>query len=252
MKKNVFLSINKLAVIVLDKPVLYGIDLNINEGDIHAIMGPNGSGKSTLAYALMGHPNYTVVSGSVLLNGTNLLALPIYERARAGLFLAFQHPCEIPGVSIASFLKEAYGAVTGIHISVADFQVLLHERCAQLKIDPLFMARSLNDGFSGGEKKRLELLQLLMLRPKLVILDEIDSGLDIDSLKIVADGLALARKENPAMSIILITHYQRILNYITPDYVHVLCDGRIVVSGDGAVAHVLESKGYDAWKNSSI
>jgi len=248
MEKSALLLINKLSVSVLDKPVLYDIDLCINTGLIHAIMGPNGSGKSTLAYALMGHPNYRVTSGSVLLNGTDLNFLSVHERAKNGLFLAFQHPCEIPGVSVASFLKEAYIAVTGQHISAADFQVLLRERCAQLGIDPAFMARSLNDGFSGGEKKRLELLQLLILQPKLVILDEIDSGLDIDSLKIVADGIALARKENPAMSIILITHYQRILNYIMPDYVHVLCDGRIVASGDGAVAYVLEAKGYDAWK----
>jgi Fe-S cluster assembly ATP-binding protein len=248
MEKSAFLLINKLSVAVLDKPVLHDIDLQINTGVIHAIMGPNGSGKSTLAYALMGHPSYAVTSGAVLLNGTDLSLLSVHERAKKGIFLAFQHPCEIPGVSVASFLKEAYMAVTGAHIAAADFQKLLTARCEQLLIDPLFTARGLNEGFSGGEKKRLELLQLFMLRPRIVILDEIDSGLDIDSLKIVADGIALARKENPDMSIILITHYQRILNYITPDYVHVLCDGRIVASGDSTVAHMLESKGYDGWK----
>ena len=252
MEKSTLLLINKLSVAVLDKPVLHDITLHVSAKVVHAIMGPNGSGKSTLAYALMGHPSYTVTAGAVLLNGTDLSLLSVHERAKSGLFLAFQHPCEIPGVSVASFLKEAYMAITGEHIAAADFQKLLSARCEQLSIDPAFMARSLNDGFSGGEKKRLELLQLLMLRPKTVILDEIDSGLDIDSLKIVADGIALARKENPEMSIILITHYQRILNYITPDYVHVLCDGRIVASGDSTVAHMLELQGYDGFKNNAL
>jgi Fe-S cluster assembly ATP-binding protein len=249
MEKNALLRINNLFVSVIDKPVLYDIVLNINPGAIHAIMGPNGSGKSSLAYALMGHPSYQVTAGAVMLNGVDVLNLPVHERAKHGLFLSFQHPCEIPGVSVASFLKEAYMAVTGVHIAVADFQKLLIERCEQLSIDPLFTARGLNEGFSGGEKKRLELLQLLMLKPKVAILDEIDSGLDIDSLKIVAAGIELARKENPAMSIVLITHYQRILNYIVPDQVHVLCEGRIVASGDAQVARDLEAKGYDGFKN---
>jgi Fe-S cluster assembly ATP-binding protein len=252
MEKSVLLLINKLSVSILDKPVLYGIDLPINTGSIHAIMGPNGSGKSTLAYTLMGHPRYTVTSGSLFLKDTDITVMAVHERAKNGLFLALQYPCEIPGVSIASFLREAYMAIFGTYISVVDFQVLLYERCAQLKIDPTFVARGLNDGFSGGEKKRLELLQLLIMRPSVVILDEIDSGLDIDSLKVVADGIALARKENPAMGIIIITHYQRILNYITPDYVHVLCDGRIAISGDSTVAHMVESKGYDVFKKSII
>jgi len=252
MEKSTFLLINKLSVSVLDKQVLYDIDLSINSGTIYAIMGPNGSGKSTLAYALMGHPRYAVLSGSVLLNGVDLATMSVHERAKNGLFLAFQHPCEIPGVSVASFLREAYSAVTGMFISVVDFQVLLYERCAQLAIDQSFTARGLNDGFSGGEKKRLELLQLLILRPSVAILDEIDSGLDVDSLKIVADGIALARAENPAMSIIIITHYQRILNYVIPDYVHILCDGRMVMSGDNTVAHMVEAKGYDVFKNSTI
>lgn len=252
MGKSTLLLINKLSVSIVDKQILYDIDLSVNSGSIHVIMGPNGSGKSTLAYTLMGHPRYAVLSGSIMLNCVDITTMPVHERAKNGLFLAMQYPCEIPGVSIASFLKEAYSAIIGKHIAVVEFQALLRERCAQLGIDQSFVARGLNDGFSGGEKKRLELLQLLMLQPKLAILDEIDSGLDIDSLKIVADGILLARKENPGMSIIIITHYQRILDYITPDYVHVMNQGRIVASGDSAIVHVLESKGYDAFKNNVI
>jgi Fe-S cluster assembly ATP-binding protein len=249
MEKNTFLSINKLNVSVIDKPVLYDISLQINAGAICAIMGPNGSGKSSLAYALMGHPYYIVTNGTILLHGIDITTMSVHERARNGLFLSFQHPCEIPGVSVISFLKEAYVAVMSVQISVVDFQKLLIARCEQLAIDVSFITRGLHEGFSGGEKKRLELLQLLILRPKIAILDEIDSGLDIDSLKVVAAGIELARKENPAMSIVLITHYQRILNYIVPDYVHVLCEGRIVSSGDAQVAHMLELKGYDEFKN---
>jgi Fe-S cluster assembly ATP-binding protein len=249
MKKNVFLLINNLFVSVIDKPVLYDITMNINSGDIHAIMGPNGSGKSSLAYALMGHPSYSITAGEFCLDGTDMVEVPVHERAKNGLFLSFQHPCEIPGVSVASFLKEAYMAVTETHITVVDFQKLLLARCKQLSIDASFISRGLNEGFSGGEKKRLELLQLLILQPKVAILDEIDSGLDIDSLKVVAAGIELARKENPTMSIVLITHYQRILNYIVPDYVHVLCDGRLVESGNAQVARDLELKGYDGFKS---
>lgn len=249
MEKTVLLRINNLCVSVIDKPVLYNISLCINPGDVHAIMGPNGSGKSSLAYALMGHPSYQITAGTVMLNGVDVATLSVHERAKNGLFLSFQHPCEIPGVSVASFLREAYMAVTGMHSAVADFQQLLVARCEQLSIDPAFLARGLNDGFSGGEKKRFELLQLLIVQPKVAILDEIDSGLDIDSLKIVAAGIEIARQENPAMSLVLITHYQRILNYIVPQFVHVLCDGRMVVSGDAQVAHELEAKGYDGFKS---
>jgi Fe-S cluster assembly ATP-binding protein len=248
MEKHTFFVITNLFVSVEDKPVLKDISLSVDSGRVHVIMGPNGSGKSSLAHALMGHPGYPVTAGQVCLNGENICQIPMHERAKKGLFLSFQHPCEIPGVSVASFLKEAYVAVTGTHISAVDFQKMLFERCAQLGIDFSFTARAVNVGFSGGEKKRLELLQLLMLRPVVAILDEIDSGLDIDSLKIVADGIALARRENPALSIILITHYQRILNYIVPDYVHVLCDGRIEQSGDLSLAHQLEVRGYDEYK----
>jgi Fe-S cluster assembly ATP-binding protein len=252
MKNNTILCINNIFVSINDKPVLYDINLNIDSGAIHAIMGPNGSGKSSLAHSLMGHPSYTITSGSIFLDGSDISSAQVHERAKHGLFLSFQHPCEIPGVSVASFLKEAYMAVTGTHIAVADFQTLLQKRCEQLLIDPAFMARGLNEAFSGGEKKKLELLQLLILQPKVAVLDEIDSGLDIDALKVVAAGIELARKENPAMSIVLITHYQRILDYIAPDYVHVICDGRIVVSGDAHVARDLEIRGYDGFKNITL
>ncbi|HLW73371.1 MAG TPA: Fe-S cluster assembly ATPase SufC [Candidatus Babeliales bacterium] len=249
MEKSVLLSINNLFVSVIDKPVLYDISLCVNAGDIHAIMGPNGSGKSSLAYALMGHPSYKITAGTVMFNGIDIATLSVHERAKNGLFLSFQHPCEIPGVSVASFLREAYMATTGMHVAVADFQQLLVVRCEQLTIDPAFLVRGLNDGFSGGEKKRFELLQLLILQPKVAILDEIDSGLDIDSLKIVAVGIERACQENPAMSIVLITHYQRILNHIVPHFVHILCDGRVVVSGDAQVARDLEQEGYDGFKS---
>ena len=252
MEKCTFLSINNISVAVLDKPVLYEIDLKINSGTIHAIMGPNGSGKSSLAYTLMGHPNYAVIAGSIMLNNQDLIAMPIHERVRKGLFLSFQHPIEIPGVSVASFLKEAYIAVRGKHITVTDFQALLLDYCVHLGIEQSFINRAVNVGFSGGEKKRLELLQLLILNPQVAILDEIDSGLDIDSLKIVAAGIEYARKQNPAMSIILITHYQRILDYIVPNYVHVLCGGRMQHSGNATVAQLLEAKGYDGFKASDV
>jgi len=248
MKKSTLLDIKNLSVSVNDKPILYNINLQVSTQAIHAIMGPNGSGKSSLAYTLMGHPSYKITSGTLFLNDIDIAIMPVHERAKNGLFLSFQHPCEIPGVSVASFLKEAYIAVTGTHIAVADFQQLLLERCKQLSVDPSFIARGLNEGFSGGEKKKLELLQLLILKPKIAILDEIDSGLDIDALKVVAAGIELARQENPEMTVILITHYQRILNYIVPDYVHVLCDGHIASSGDAQVAHNVEAKGYDGFK----
>lgn len=248
MEKITILSLNNISVSVLDQPILYDISLNVSAGAIHGIMGPNGSGKSSLAYVLAGHPHYSVTAGSIVLNGKDLITMPVHERACNGLFLSFQHPIEIPGVSIASFLKEAYVAVSGHQISAIDFQQLLRKRCEQLSIDKSFVERAVNVGFSGGEKKRLELLQLLILQPKLAILDEIDSGLDIDSLKIVAQGIELARKENPGMSILLITHYQRILDYIVPDYVHVLRHGRIEFSGNASVAQLLEAKGYDEYQ----
>lgn len=250
MEKQSLLSLNKLSVSILDKPILYDIDLDISAGTIHAIMGPNGSGKSSLASSLMGNPTYTINSGTAYLFGKDLLAMPIHERARNGLFLAFQHPYEIPGVSVISFLREAYTAIKNSSLSVPDFHTLLKQYCTVLKIDDSFLNRGLNVGFSGGEKKRLEILQLLLLQPTVVILDEIDSGLDIDSLKIVANALEYARRENPLMSIILITHYQRILEYVTPDYIHILQNGRLVLSGDASLAPLLEAKGYHGLTNS--
>lgn len=249
MKKNTHFAISNLIVSVFDKQVVQDVTLLVEPGAIHAIMGPNGSGKSSLAYALAGHPSYCVVNGSVLLDGVDILNLPPHERAKHGLFLAFQNPCEIPGVSVSSFLREAYVAHRGEHISVADFHDVLMRRCVQLNIDQSFLTRGLNEGFSGGEKKRLELLQLLVLRPKVAILDEIDSGLDVDALKVVSDGIAIARSENPLLSIVLITHYQRILGYVRPDFVHVMCAGKIVESGDFSVAAKVEVEGYEVFKH---
>jgi len=248
MEKHHSLIINNLSVCVLNKPVLKDICLSFLPGTLHAIMGPNGSGKSSLAYFLAGHPNYTLTTGSVLFNEHSLLDYAPHERAKKGLFLAFQNPFEIPGVSVLSFLKEAYMAVKEQHISVTDFTDLIRQRCAQLGIEESFLLRGLNEGFSGGEKKRLELLQLLVLQPSLAILDEIDSGLDIDALKAVANGIEIARKENPFLIVILITHYRRILEYIQPHFVHILCDGSIVSSGDYSLVDVLETEGYDGFK----
>lgn len=249
MKKNTVFALNNISVSVFDKQVVQDVTLLIEPGAIHAVMGPNGSGKSSLACALAGHPSYSIFSGSVLLDGSDIIGLPAHDRAKHGLFLAFQNPCEIPGVSVSSFLKEAYMACKGIHISVADFHNILVQRCAQLNIDQSFLLRGLNEGFSGGEKKRLELLQLLVLQPKVAILDEIDSGLDVDALKVVADGIAIARSENPLLSIVLITHYQRILHYVKPDFVHVMCAGKIVESGDFSVAEKVEVEGYEVFKH---
>ena len=196
MEKHTILSISDLFVSVFDKPVVQGVNAHFTAGTVYAIMGPNGSGKSSLAYALMGHPDYMITQGVVTLDGVDIAHMPVHERARGGLFLAFQHPCEVPGVSVLSFLKEAYSAIKNVHVSVADFKTLLLHRCEQVGIDVAFIERGLNEGFSGGEKKRLEMLQLLLLQPSIAILDEIDSGLDVDALKIVADGIALARQEN--------------------------------------------------------
>ena len=244
MEKQSLLSINKLCVSITDKPILYDIDLHITSGSIHAIMGPNGSGKSTLASTLMGHPHYTITTGQLFLQTQNITDISIHERARGGLFLALQHPYEIPGISVISFLREAYNALTNTATSITDFHAIALNYCNVLNIDASFLNRQLNVGFSGGEKKRLEILQLLLFKPKVAILDEIDSGLDIDALKIIAAAIEHARIENPAMSIILITHYQRILNYIKPDTIHIMHNGRIILSGDANLAHVLETKGY--------
>lgn len=239
------LEVRNLHVSVEGNEILKGVDLVVRGGEVHAIMGPNGSGKSTLANTLMGHPRYEVTDGEVVLNGIDLLELEPDERARSGLFLAFQYPAEIPGVTVANFLRTAYNAIHGDNggISVLEFHRLLKEKLELLHMDESFAGRYLNEGFSGGEKKRHEILQMAILKPKIAVLDETDSGLDIDALKIVANGVNSLR--GPEMGVIVITHYQRILNYLRPDYVHILLDGRIVRSGGPELGEELDRKGYD-------
>ncbi len=243
------LVVKNLHVKVLDGEgeILKGLNLELERGKVHAVMGPNGSGKSTLSYTLAGHPSYEVTEGSVTMDGQQLLELGADERAQLGVFLAFQYPMSIPGVSMANFLRSAVNSVRKSRgeppMRVPDFRKLLNEQMAQLKMDRSFAGRYLNEGFSGGEKKRAEILQMAMLQPRVAIMDETDSGLDIDALRIVADGVNALKTEDT--SVLLITHYQRILNYIKPDYVHVLVDGRIVTSGGPELALELESKGYD-------
>jgi Fe-S cluster assembly ATP-binding protein len=233
--------------------ILNGLDLTIGKGEIHAIMGPNGSGKSTLAKVIAGHPGYEATSGTVSLAGEDLLDLEPDERSQAGVFLAFQYPVEIPGVSIANFLRTAVQAhlPEGEELDIFDFADILTERMAMLDMDPAFAERHVNDGFSGGEKKRNEILQMAMLKPKLAVMDETDSGLDIDALKIVANGVNKLLEEDPDMSVLLITHYQRLLDYIKPDFVHVMVDGRIVQSGGPEVALELEADGYKTYEEAS-
>ncbi len=225
--------------------ILKGVDLELNAGEIHAIMGPNGSGKSTLSKVISGHPAYEVTDGDILFHGNSVLDMQPDERARSGIFLAFQYPVEIPGVSVANFMRTALGARRGEEVDVFDFQDELEARMAMLEMDPTFALRSVNDGFSGGEKKRNEILQLAMLEPNLAVMDETDSGLDIDALKIVTAGINSIKAERPETSVLLITHYQRMLNYITPDRVHVMVDGRIIRSGGAELALELEERGYD-------
>jgi Fe-S cluster assembly ATP-binding protein len=246
------LSIRKLHAGVEGKEILRGIDLEVRAGEVHAVMGPNGSGKSTLAQVLAGHPGFVVTGGEVLYEGRNLLEMPPEERARAGLFLAFQYPVEIPGVPNAEFLKAAVNAVRehrGLEeLDAMEFLTLLKEKMKLVDMDPAFMSRPVNEGFSGGEKKRNEILQMALLEPRLAILDETDSGLDIDALRTVADGINRLRR--PDNAIVLVTHYQRLLEYVTPDRVHVLTGGRIVKSGDRTLAHELEARGYE-WLEAS-
>lgn len=243
------LEIKNLHVSIEDKEILKGVDLTIDKGEVHAIMGPNGTGKSTLAYALMGHPAYTITEGEVLLNGENILELEADERSRKGIFLAFQYPVAIPGVTVANFLRTALNARRKAvnpddkGVSLVEFRKLLKEKMDLLKMDSAFAGRYLNDGFSGGEKKRAEILQMATLRPEIAILDETDSGLDIDALRIVSEGVNALR--GPDLGVLLITHYQRILNYIKPDYVHVMLGGRVVESGGPDLALHLEEHGYD-------
>ena len=238
------LEIKDLHISIGEKPIVKGLNLTIKQGEVHAIMGPNGTGKSTLAKAIAGHPDYTITSGDVLLDGQSILAMEVDERARAGLFLAFQYPSEIPGVSIANFLRAAVQArmAEGEELDATGYYKKLYSKMDMLKIDRKFTSRSVNEGFSGGEKKRCEILQMAMLEPKFSVMDETDSGLDIDALRIVSEGVNALR--GATLGILLITHYQRLLNYITPDVIHVLSEGRIVRTGDKSLALLLEEKGY--------
>ena len=247
-----------------DHEILQGIDLDVGKGEVHAIMGPNGSGKTTLAYALMGHPAYQVTGGQVLWKGRDILALTPDKRARLGLFLAFQYPTAIPGLSVASFIRSALNAkLQGVDksadidptdpvrggVSMRDFRAKMREKMALLRMDESFASRYVNEGFSGGEKKRLEMLQMAVLEPQMAILDETDSGLDIDALRTVAEGINATL--SPEMGVLMITHYQRMLNYVKPQFVHVLLDGRVVMSGGEELSQKLEANGYD-WVREQI
>ncbi|HOW98464.1 MAG TPA: Fe-S cluster assembly ATPase SufC [Kiritimatiellia bacterium] len=238
-------EIKDLCASVEGKPILKGVNLRVNRGETHALMGPNGSGKSTLASVIMGHPGYEVTGGQICFKGRNILDLETEERARLGIFLAFQYPVAIPGVTVAKFLKTAADAMRpgGAKVSSAAFLKELREYMAFLEMDPAFINRFLNDGFSGGEKKRMEILQMLALKPAFAVMDETDSGLDIDALKIVSKGIN--RLVGPDFGLLLITHYERMLRYIKPDHLHILMDGRIVHSGGPELVKRLEEKGYD-------
>lgn len=244
--KNLHASINTPPE---NTPILHGINLSIKKGEVHVIMGPNGSGKSTLAKVLTGHPQYTIDAGKILFEGHDLTLLSPEARAQAGLFLSFQYPVEIPGVSNINFLKSSVNAIRNAQnkspMDAIDFLSFVREKAQLVKMDESFLYRNVNEGFSGGEKKRNEILQMAVLEPKLAILDETDSGLDIDSLKIVAQGINAMR--SPDRAILLVTHYQRLLDYIEPDYIHVLINGKIVQSGDKTLAHTLEAQGYEAY-----
>lgn len=244
---EVILSVRDLHATIEDKPILKGLNLEVRAGEVHAIMGPNGSGKSTFSKIVAGHPSYTVSGGSLTFRGEDLLALAPEERAQRGVFLAFQYPMAIPGVSNLDFLKVAYNArqryLGQPEVDALEFDDLIQEKLELVKMDPAFLERSVNEGFSGGEKKRNEILQMAVLDPILAILDETDSGLDIDALRIVSQGVNHLRQ--PSNAIVLITHYQRLLDYIVPDYVHVMEAGRIVLTGDKTLAYELEERGYD-------
>jgi Fe-S cluster assembly ATP-binding protein len=243
------LSIKNLHVSIEDTPILKGLNLSVRKGEVHAIMGPNGTGKSTLAYAVMGHPKYEITEGDILLDGESILEMSPDERSRAGVFLAFQYPVSIPGVTVANFLRTALNArrrhsnPPQDDISVLEFRKMLKSKMDLLEMEYSFGGRYLNEGFSGGEKKRTEVLQLAVLEPAFAILDETDSGLDIDAIRIVSEGVNAIK--GPNMGVVVITHYQRILNYIKPDFVHVMFDGRIVESGSEELSLLLEEEGYD-------
>ena len=243
------LEIQDLHVSVDDTPILRGVTVAVGAGEVHTLMGPNGSGKSTLARTLLGDPTYVITSGQILLQGEDVTGLSTADRAARGLFLGFQHPEEIPGVSVLNFLRQAMAARKGIDdLSVLEVRMALLEWTAKLGMDDRFVSRYLNEGFSGGEKKRNEILQMALLEPDIAILDETDSGLDIDALRIVADGIAQVRSVRPALGILLITHYRRILQHLVPDRVHILLDGRIVATGGAELASRLEADGFDAFR----
>lgn len=245
------LEIKNLHASVDEKEILKGVNLTIKQGEVHALMGPNGAGKSTLSYVLMGHPNYKITSGKIFFNEEDITKLPPNERAKLGLFLAFQYPVAVPGVSLFNFLKSSYNAIKGKKatnkgeelISTLQFQKIINKKMKILKVDADFINRYLNDGFSGGEKKKAEILQLAVLEPKIAILDETDSGLDIDALKIVANGVN--KLVGPNLGVLVVTHYQRILRYIQPNYVHVMVAGKIVETGGKELAERLEEEGYN-------
>ncbi|MES2201275.1 MAG: Fe-S cluster assembly ATPase SufC [candidate division FCPU426 bacterium] len=243
--EDLVLKVEDLHVNVGDKEILKGVDLEVRRGEIHALMGPNGSGKSTLSNAMLGHPNYTITSGRVFFKGEDVTAMPTDEKARKGMFLAFQYPVAIPGVTVTNFLRAIVKARQGAEMPARDFRKFMTETMAALDIDPGFAKRYVNDGFSGGEKKRCEILQMAMLKPELAVLDETDSGLDIDALRIVCDGIN--RTFHPGMGMLIITHYQRMLNYTKPHVVHILVDGRIVATGGGELVDILEKEGYDRY-----
>lgn len=247
MNKNI-LSIKDLKVLVQDKQVLKGVSLDISTGQVHVLMGKNGSGKSSLAFTLMGHPNYKIEAGQILFYGQNINNYKPEERAKAGLFLAMQNPVEIEGVQLKQFLRTAYNSIydnTPKQLRLAEFNKLLDQKMAELQVDSKFVERSTNVGFSGGEKKRSEILQMSVLQPKLAILDEIDSGVDVDALKIICAQINKIRQENPELTLLLITHYPRILEYLKPDFVHIMKDGQIIKSGSGQLAQDIEKHGFE-------
>jgi Fe-S cluster assembly ATP-binding protein len=241
-------EVDNLHVAVEGTEILKGVNLVVGAGEVHALMGPNGSGKSTLANALLGNPAYQVTAGRVLFKGEDVTSWPADVRGKAGMFLAFQYPEEIPGVPVAQFLRQALSARRGMDLSVLELRVSIMEWMKRLGMDPSFGDRYLNEGFSGGEKKRNEILQLAILEPELAILDETDSGLDIDALGVVARGVEAVRQSRPELGVLVVTHYQRILSQLQPDHVHLLIDGRIVTSGGPELAHRLEEEGYEAWR----